>query len=404
MNKLSIKDIEIAGKRVLCRVDFNVPLNKQGEITNTKRIDAAIPTIKYILEKGAKSIVLMSHMGRPKGKVTPTLSLAVCVPVLEAALGAKVVMLKDCVGAEVEAATADPAPGSIFLLENLRFHTEETSKAITSEVEAFRASLAKTADVFCSDAFGTAHRAHSSMMGHGFAVRCAGLLLQKEIDYFNIALSSPQRPYLAILGGAKVKDKILLIKNLLTQVDKLIICGGMTYTFLKVLEGMQIGGSLYDSEGAKIVHEIMATAAERGVEMIFPVDFKITNTFSNDGPQKYVTKEEGIPEGWEGLDCGPKTFKIFGDAVRASKTIIWNGPAGVFEFPNFAAGSYAIADACVEATAAGSLSIIGGGDTATVAKNYGIEAQISHISTGGGASIELLQGAVLPGLATLTDK
>merc|ERR1712003_478272 len=328
--------------------------------------------------------------------------------------GKPVTFCKDCVGPEVEAACADPAPGSVILLENLRFHIEEEGKGVDAEgnkikaekeaVTAFRASIRKLADIYCNDAFGTAHRAHSSMVGEGFDVKCSGGLMSKELDAFAKVLDTPAKPVLAILGGAKVSDKIQLIMNTLDKVDKMIIGGGMAYTFLKVSDKMEIGTSLYDEEGAKIVPEIMEKAGKLGVEIILPTDFVISSKFGEDGEIKQATKEEGIPDGFMGLDCGPKSIELNAAAVKASKTIIWNGPMGVFEMAKFEVGTKSLMDSVVEATAAGTITVIGGGDTATACKKYDTEDKVSHCSTGGGASLELLEGKTLPGVAALNDK
>lgn len=403
LKKLSITDIDLNGKRVLMRVDFNVPM-KNGKITNTARIVAAVPTIKLALEKGA-SVVLMSHLGRPaETGPEPEFSLKPAADALSEALGKPVKFLSDCVGPEVEQTCARLAPGEVVLLENLRFHgAEQGKKATPEQISSFRASLSKLGDVYVNDAFGTAHRAHSSMVGVDLPVKAAGLLLQKELEYFGKALDAPERPFLAILGGAKVADKIQLIDNLLDKVDEMIIGGGMAYTFKKELSGMKIGKSLYDPEGAKIVKSLMAKAEQKGVKIHLPVDFQTADAFSNDATVGCVTDKEGIADELEGLDCGPESRKLFAAAVARAKTIVWNGPVGVFEFEKFAQGSKALAEAVVKATRAGATTIIGGGDTATAAVKFGIDDQVSHVSTGGGASLELLEGKNLPGVAALSD-
>ena len=415
LKKLSIADVDVASKRVLIRVDFNVPQDKAdpSKITNTARIEGALPTIQMCLDKGAKSVVLMSHLGRPDGNVVPKFSLAPVAAALEALIKKPVAMMKDCVGAEVEAACADPAPGSIILLENLRFHVEEEGKGVDAEgnktkakpdeVAAFRASLAKLGDVYVNDAFGTAHRAHSSMVGEGYTQKACGALVQKELAAFSKVLDAPAKPVLAILGGAKVSDKIQLIQNLLSKVDKMIIGGGMAYTFLKVNNGMSIGSSLYDEEGAKIVPEIMAAAKEKGVEITLPTDFVTSSKFGEDGEISTATLASGVPDGMMGLDCGPESNKKNSEVILASKTIIWNGPMGVFEMEKFATGTKTMMDTVVEATTKGVVTVIGGGDTATCCKVYKTEDKVTHVSTGGGASLELLEGKVLPGIAALTD-
>lgn len=414
MAKLSIEDLELAGKRVFIRVDFNVPQDKvTGEITNTKRIEAALPTIQYALDKGA-SVVLASHLGRPNGQVTPKFSLAPVAKKLEELIGRPVKFLNDCVGAEVEAACAEAKPGDIILLENLRFHIEEEGKAKDAEgnkikadkeaVAQFRASLTKLADVYVNDAFGTAHRDHSSMTGVALPQKAAGFLMNKELKAFDQVLNNPPRPFLAILGGAKVADKIQLINNLLDKADEIIIGGGMAFTFKKVLNNIEIGSSLFDEEGAKLVPELMEKAEKVGKKIILPVDYVAADKFAADAATKEVSDAEGIPAGWMGLDVGIESTKLFVDAIKRAKTIVWNGPAGVFEFEAFEKATKAMADAIVEVTAEGAITVIGGGDTATAAKKYGADKKVTHTSTGGGASLELLEGKVLPGVAVLTDK
>merc|ERR1719413_222738 len=323
-------------------------------------------------------------------------------------------MLKDSCGGEVEAVCADPAAGSIILLENIRLHVEEEGKGVDKdgnkikagkdETAAFRASLAKLADIYCNDAFGTAHRGHSSMVGEGYSVKCSGFLVAKELEAFAKVLDTPVKPVLAILGGAKVSDKILLIKNLLDKVDIMIIGGGMAYTFLKVIHGMAIGTSLYDEEGAKIVPEIMEKAKAKGVEIVLPVDFVTSSKFGEDGEIGAATLKEGIKDGFMGLDCGPESIANNAAAIAKAKTIIWNGPMGVFEMSKFETGTKSMMDKIVEVTAGGAITVIGGGDTATACKNYGTEDKVTHCSTGGGASLELLEGKVLPGVAALDDQ
>jgi len=414
--KLNIADVDVKDKRVFMRVDFNVPQDKAdpSKITNTQRIDGALPTIKMVLEKGAKSVVLASHLGRPDGSKVAKYSLAPVAKILEEKLGKSVTFCSDCVGEEVEKTCADPAPGSVILLENLRFHVEEEGKGVDGEgnkikakpeeVAAFRKSIRALADIYCNDAFGTAHRAHSSMVGEGYDVKCSGGLMAKELDAFAKVLDEPARPVLAILGGAKVSDKIQLIMNLLDKVNKMIIGGGMAYTFLKVIDEMNIGNSLYDEEGAKIVPDIVKKAGALGVELILPVDYVVSSKFGEDGEIKECTKAGGIPDGFMALDCGPESIKLNAQAVAESKTIIWNGPMGVFEMGKFEAGTKSMMDKIVEVTAAGVVTVIGGGDTATACKKYGTEDKVTHCSTGGGASLELLEGKELPGVAALCDK
>ncbi|MFW5845631.1 MAG: phosphoglycerate kinase [Planctomycetota bacterium] len=411
MPKLSIDQLDLTGKRVLMRVDFNVPM-KDGTITNPARIEAALPTIRYALEQGA-SVVLMSHLGRPNGQRSPSESLKPVAATVQELLGSEVRFVEDCVGPEAEAATAGLQPGQVVLLENLRFHIEEEGKAKDADgnkvqadpdqVATFRASLTKHGDVYVNDAFGTAHRAHSSMVGIDLPQRAAGFLLKKELEYFGKVLERPERPFLAILGGAKVADKIQLIENLLDKVDEMIISGGMAYTFKKVLNDVAIGNSLFDKAGAEIVGDIMKKAEAKGVQIHLPVDYVIADRFAEDAQVGAADDGTGIPDGWEGLDTGPESIKNFTIAIKRARTIVWNGPAGVFEFAKFAKGTEAMAKAVAASTADGATSIIGGGDTATAARNFGITDQVSHVSTGGGASLELLEGKVLPGVDALSD-
>jgi phosphoglycerate kinase len=414
MAKKTIKDLDLAGKRVFIRVDFNVPQDKQtGEITNTQRITAALPTIQHALDQGA-SVVLASHLGRPNGERVAKYTLKPVAAKLQELLGKPVKFLDDCVGSEVEAACAALKPGEVILLENVRFHIEEEGKAKDSEgnsvkadpakVASFRASLSKLADVYVNDAFGTSHRAHSSVTGVELPHKVAGFLVEKELAAFAAVLENPQRPLLAILGGAKIADKIPLIRNLVEKADDIIIGGGMAYTFHKVLNGMQIGNSLFDPAGAEIVAELVAKAKEKGVRIHLPVDFITGDAFSPTANTGSATVESGIPDGWEGFDCGPKTRELFAKIIASAKTIVWNGPCGVFEFDIFAEGTKAMANAVAAATEAGAITIVGGGDTATAAKKFGVIDKVTHASTGGGASLELLEGKILPGVAALNDK
>jgi phosphoglycerate kinase len=411
----SIRDLDLAGKRVLIRVDFNVPQDKAtGAITNNQRIVAALPTIQHALDCGA-SVVLMSHLGRPDGQRIAKYSLKPVADELGKLLSRPVTFLDDCVGPETEAACSATAlkPGDVVLLENLRFHIEEegkvknadgtSTKAEPAAVEAFRASLSKLGDVFVNDAFGTAHRAHSSMVGVNLPRKAAGFLMEAELKAFAAVLEHPNRPLLAILGGAKIADKIPLIRNLLEKADALIIGGGMAYTFLKVLEGMEIGASLFDPEGAKIVEELAAKAKERNVRIVLPVDFVCADKFAPDAATQPATKAAGIPEGWMGLDAGPESIALYREVILSSRTIVWNGPPGVFEFDAFAGSTQAMADAIAEATKSGATTVVGGGDTATAAKKFGVARQVTHCSTGGGASLEFLEGKVLPGVAFLEN-
>ena len=411
----SIRDLALAGKRVLMRVDFNVPQDKQtGAITNTARIAAALPSIKFALEKGA-SVVLMSHLGRPDGQFNRKFSLVPVAEELTKLLGQSVNFVPGGVGTDavVNCSPQHLKPGKVVLLENLRFHIEEegkvkledgtSRKADPAAVAEFRATLSKLGDVFVNDAFGTAHRAHSSMVGVNLPVKAAGFLMEAELKAFAKVLENPDRPLLAILGGAKIADKIPLIKNLIQKADKIIIGGGMAYTFHKQLRGMKIGSSLFDPEGAKIVGELTEQAKARGVELIFPVDFLCADKFAPDANTQPADITTGIPDGWEGLDAGPKSIELYRQAILSSKTIVWNGPAGVFEFEKFATATKAMADAIGEATAKGATTIVGGGDTATAAKKFGVAEKVTHCSTGGGASLEFLEGKILPGVAFLEN-
>ncbi|HVT72319.1 MAG TPA: phosphoglycerate kinase [Lacunisphaera sp.] len=413
----SIRDLSLAGQRVLLRVDFNVPQDKAtGAITNNQRIVAALPTIKYALEKGA-AVVLMSHLGRPDGKVNAKYSLKPVADELAKLLGRPVKFLNDCAGPAIEAACAPGVlqAGDVVLLENLRFHIEEEGKVKVKNADgtetklkadpakeaAFRASLSKLGDVYVNDAFGTAHRAHSSMVGVALKDKAAGFLMEAELKAFAAVLETPKRPLLAILGGAKIADKIPLINNLLEKANEIIIGGGMAFTFKKELEGMSIGDSLYDPEGAKIAKDLFAKAAAKGVKITLPVDFVCGDKFDANANTKVVTDKEGIPAGWMGLDAGPKSIGLYAQVIGRARTIVWNGPSGVFEFDKFAGSTKAMADAIAKATAAGATTVVGGGDTATAAKKFKVADKVTHCSTGGGASLEFLEGKVLPGVAFL---
>jgi phosphoglycerate kinase len=407
----SIRDLSLAGKRVLMRVDFNVPQDKvTGAITNNQRIAAALPTIKYALAQGA-SVVLMSHLGRPDGQKIAKFSLRPVAVELEKLLGQPVSFADDCIGLQVEEQAKALKPGHVLLLENLRFYIEEegkvkledgsSKKADPSAVVAFRESLSKLGDVYVNDAFGTAHRAHSSMVGINLKDKAAGFLMEAELKAFAAVLDHPKRPLLAILGGAKIADKIPLINNLLEKADEIIIGGGMAFTFKKELEGMAIGSSLYDAEGAKIAKELFAKAAAKGVKITLPVDFVLADKFDANANTRVVSDKEGIPAGWMGLDAGPKSIELYNAVIARAQTIIWNGPSGVFEFDKFAGSTKAMADAIARATAAGATTVVGGGDTATAAKKFKVADKVTHCSTGGGASLEFLEGKVLPGVAFL---
>jgi phosphoglycerate kinase len=404
MNKLSLSDIDVTGKRVLMRVDFNVPQNEDGSVRDDTRIQAALQSINYVREHRGR-LILMSHLGRPeKAKGDPgklaRLRMDPVAAHLKKVLGAGVTVTKvdDIVGPEVEQAIATLAPGDVLLLENTRFNPGEEA----NDPELSK-QLARLADVYVSDAFGTVHRAHASTEGvcHFMDTCAAGFLVQKEIEYFSKVLNDPDRPLVAILGGAKVSDKITVIDNLLNLVNTLIIGGGMAYTFMKAL-GREIGNSLLDEKGIETAKQVMADAAKKGVELVLPVDFVVADKFDNAANTQIVRAEDGIPSDWEGLDIGPETRELFKQKLAGAKTVVWNGPVGVFEFENFAKGTRAIADFLAEH---GEItSIIGGGDTAAAIAQFGLEDKMGHVSTGGGASLEMLEGKVLPGLAALTDK
>ena len=394
-----------------------MPLDKEtnSKITNNQRIAGAVPTIKYAIDNGAKAVVLMSHLGRPDGKPNSKYSLKPVVAELEKLLGGKkVTFTDDCVGEAAEKTVNETTDGGVVLLENLRFHAEEEGsskdaegnkvKADKAAVEKFRKGLTALGDVFINDAFGTAHRAHSSMVGVDLPQKASGFLMKKELDYFAQALEQPKRPFLAILGGAKVSDKIQLIDNLLDKVNLLIVCGGMAFTFKKTLEGVSIGDSLFDQAGSEKVAGLVEKAKKNNVELVLPVDYVTADAFSATANTSTATDEAGIPDGWMGLDCGEKSIKLYEAAIDKAQTILWNGPPGVFEMEKFANGTKKTMDAALKATAAGKTVIIGGGDTATVAANYKVEDKLSHVSTGGGASLELLEGKELPGVSALSSK
>ena len=398
MNKRTITDTDLAGKRVLTRVDFNVPLNNNQEITDDTRIEAALPTIRMLLEKGA-AVILMSHLGRPKGKVTSTMSLRPVSERLSALLGRDVQFAPDCIGDEVRGMAEALQPGNILLLENLRFHAEETDND-----EGFAKQLAALGDVYVNDAFGTAHRAHASTEGvtHFLSPCLAGLLMEKEIDYLGRAVGNPERPYVAILGGAKISGKIDVISNLLDKVDVLLIGGCMMYTFMKA-QGMEIGTSLLEEDKMELARQLIELADIRNKQLILPTDTVIGAEFSNE-TEYHTVRISDMPKDMMGLDIGPETILRFQRHILEAKTVVWNGPMGVFEMPNFAKGTIAVAEAMVEASANGCTTVIGGGDSAAAITQMGLEDKVSHVSTGGGASLELLEGKELPGLAALTDR
>ncbi len=397
LNKKSVEDIQVNGKRVLVRCDFNVPLDENRNITDETRIDGALPTIKYLIDNGAK-VILCSHMGKPKGEPKPELSLAPVAKKLSEKLGKEVIFAADdnVVGENAKNAVAAMNNGDVVLLENTRYRAEETKN-----VDEFSKELASLADVFVNDAFGTAHRAHCSNVGvtKYLDTAAAGYLIQKEIEFLGNAVNNPVRPCVAILGGSKVSSKISVINNLLEKVDTLIIGGGMAYTFMKSL-GEEVGDSLLEADYLDYAREMMDKAKEKGVNLLIPVDTVIAKDFANDAESKTVARG-GIEAGWQGLDIGEKTIALYKDAIKNAKTVVWNGPMGVFEMPNFAKGTNAIAQALAEIDAT---TIIGGGDSVAAVNQAGLGDKMSHISTGGGASLEFLEGKDLPGIVALNDK
>lgn len=397
LNKKTIEDINVAGKKVLVRCDFNVPL-QNGVITDENRLVGALPTIKYLIAHGAK-VILCSHLGKPKGEPKPELSLAPVAKRLSEMLGQEVVFAADdnVVGENAKAAVQNMKDGDVVLLENTRYRKEETKNE-----ENFSKELASLADIFVNDAFGTAHRAHCSTVGAGqfLEERVCGYLIQKELKFLGEAVANPVRPFTAILGGAKVSDKINVINQLLDKVDNLIIGGGMAYTFLKS-QGYEIGDSLLEADKVDYAKEMIEKAEAKGVKLYLPVDFKTADRFAADA-EVVITKDQNIAEGYQGLDIGPKTVEKFVDVVKNSKTIVWNGPMGVFEFEAFAGGTLAIAKAMASLTDA--TTIIGGGDSAAAVNQLGFGDKMTHVSTGGGASLEFLEGKELPGIAALDDK
>ena len=396
MNKKTIKDVNVEGKRVFVRCDFNVPLDAEGNITDDNRIRAALPTIKYLLDHGAK-VVLASHLGRPKNGPEEKYSLKPVAKRLNELLGGKVTMASDVIGEDAQAKVAALKNGEAVLLENVRFHKEEEKND-----PEFAKKLAAFADIYVNDAFGTAHRAHASTEGisHFVKTSVAGFLIEKELEIMGGALNNPKRPFVAILGGAKVSDKIGVINNLLEKVDKLLIGGAMAYTFI-VAKGGKVGKSMLETDKVDLAKELLEKAAAKGVELYLPVDTVIAKEVKADAESKVCPTME-IPDEWEGLDIGPKTAEIFADVIKSAKTVIWNGPMGVFEFPKFAVGTKAVAQALADNPEA--TTIIGGGDSAAAIEQLGYADKVTHISTGGGASLEYLEGKVLPGIACLNDK
>lgn len=395
MNKISVRDVNFSGKRVLVRVDFNVPLDG-SKITDDTRIRAAIPTLKLILDQKPKALILMSHLGRPKGEPDPKYSMAPVQPALAEQLGVDVTFVDDTIGEKVEKALADLPEGGVLLLENTRFYKGETKND-----EELSKSLAKLGDIYVNDAFGSSHRAHSSTVGiTQYLPAVAGLLLEKEIDYLANAVETPKRPFVAILGGAKVSDKIKVIEALLTKVDKLLIGGGMANTFFKA-QGYEIGGSLVEEDAVETAKSLLSKGGDK---LVLPTDAVIGDKFADDANQDVISVSDGVPAGWSIYDIGPDTIEDFGKVLDGAKTVVWNGPMGVFEMPSFAKGTFAVARLLADQTANGAITIIGGGDSAAAIQDSGLADKITHISTGGGASLEMLEGQELPGLTALNDK
>jgi phosphoglycerate kinase len=394
MDKKTIEKVDIKGKRVFIRADFNVPLDENGNITDDGRIRSTLPTINYAIDEGAK-VILASHLGRPKGKPSPKYSLAPVAKRLNRLLNKEVKFLGDCIGPDVEHTIKGMRPGDVVLLENLRFHPEEEKND-----EGFSKALAALTDVYVNDAFGTAHRAHASTYGITKQVKyaVAGFLMKKEIDYLQNTVANPVRPFVAILGGAKVSGKIGVIENLKDKVNKVIVGGAMAFTFLKA-QGQEVGNSLVEPEMMDVARRIQQSVRERGVKFYLPVDFVVAES-ANDGAETKIVTAQEIPKGWTGLDIGPATTRLFSEAIQDAKTIIWNGPMGLFEKDAYSRGTFAIARAVADSYA---LTIVGGGDTDVAVHRAGVSDSISFISTGGGASLELLEGKELPGLAALTD-
>ena len=396
LNKQFIEDLKLEGQRVLTRVDFNVPLNDNLQITDNGRIKGALPTIRHIVEQGGKAI-LMSHLGRPGGERIESMSLKPAAEELSELLGQKVILAPDCVGQEVETLVNGMQNGDVVLLENLRFH-----KAETKNETDFCKELGKLGDVYVNDAFGTAHRAHASTAGVAefIAESAVGYLIRKELRFLGGAVSEPKRPFAAILGGAKVSDKIKVIEKLLDKVQTLIIGGGMACTFMKA-QGYEIGASLLEEDSLDYANELIYKAQEKGVELLLPVDAVIADSFNKNAEIRVVSAAEGAPESWLILDIGPQSAKIFCDAVSRAGTVLWNGPMGVFEMDAFAKGTFAIAQSLADATDKGAVTIIGGGDSAAAIQQSGLSERITHVSTGGGASLEFLEGKELPGVSAI---
>jgi phosphoglycerate kinase len=397
MKKLSINDLNLKDKKVLVRVDFNVPLDENLKVTDDIRIVSSLPTIKKIISDGGKAI-LMSHLGRPKGKVNPKYSLKPAAEKLGELLGKEVTLVPDCIGGGVKQIVDNMKVGDVVLLENLRFHEEEEKND-----PGFAKQLSEFGEVYINDAFGSAHRAHASTEGvTKYIDKCAaGYLMQKELEYLGSAVSSPAEPYCAILGGAKISGKIDVINNLLDKVDSMLIGGGMAFTFFKA-QGKEIGKSLLEEEKLELAKELLEKVKGMNVKFLLPVDIVVADEFKNESPSEAVSVDN-VASGKMGLDIGPETVKLFKDEIMKSKTIVWNGPMGVFEMPNFAEGTFEIAKALAEATSNGAVTVVGGGDSSAAISKAGLEDKVSHVSTGGGASLEFLEGKTLPGVAALTD-
>jgi phosphoglycerate kinase len=397
MAKLKISDLELDGKKVVMRVDFNVPI-KNGDITDDKRIVEALPSIKHVTGNGG-TLILLSHLGRPKGEPDPEFSLKPVATHLSGLLNKNVIFGEDCIGSKASSAVSQAGKGDVVLLENVRFHKGETKND-----PAMSKELASLGDVFVNDAFGSSHRAHCSVAGITDFLQpaAAGFLLDKEIKFLSESVNEPVKPFVAVLGGAKVSDKIGVIENLIQKVTTIIIGGGMAYTFFKAM-GLPIGNSLLEEDKVELAGELIVKAKANGVELLLPVDSVVAKAFDNDAERKTVGRD-GIEDGWLALDIGPETTRIYSDRIRDAKTVIWNGPMGVFEMPNFANGTFAVAKAMADATAMGATTIIGGGDSASAIKKAGLETKVSHVSTGGGASLEYLEGKELPGISCLTEK
>jgi len=397
MNKLTIDNLQLKGKRVLMRVDFNVPLDENQNITDDTRIRASLPSILKVINDGGR-LILMSHLGRPKGKPNPKFSLKPVAEKLSQLIGKEVKFAPDCVGEEIKKMSDELKDGEVLLLENLRFHEEEEK----NDAE-FAKKLAELGDVYVNDAFGSAHRAHASTEGvtKHFRENAAGYLMQKELEYLSKAVGNPERPYTAILGGAKISGKIDVIQNLMSKVDNLLIGGGMAFTFLRAM-GLEIGKSLLEEDRIEMAKEILEKAKTQNINLVLPVDVVIANSFSNDAKTEIVDVNSIRPD-WQGLDIGPKTIELFKSYIGNSKTVVWNGPMGVFEFDNFAKGTFEIAKALADASQNGVVTIVGGGDSSAAIAKAGLEDKVSHVSTGGGASLEFLEGKALPGVIALTD-